>query len=133
MPNDTGIQDVHRDAEYFEYSMAADPLGLKIISRVPYHNFPASLYQDGPSRVVPLDLSRDLGLDYPATGPSLLAHFVRVVRSDRQILNPVATSQLIYVLAGTGTITQGEHTIPFTKGAFASLPGGLPAIVQAEA
>ena len=37
------FEDVHRDAEYFEYSKAADPIGLKLISRVPYHNFPASL------------------------------------------------------------------------------------------
>jgi gentisate 1,2-dioxygenase len=132
MPNDAAFQDVHRDAAYFEYSQAADPIGLGLIPRVPYHTFPASLYQDGPSRVVTLDLSRDLGVDYPATGPSLLAHFVRVVRADRQTLNPLATSQLIYVLAGEGTVTQGEHRIAFTKGAFAALPGGAPAIVQAE-
>jgi hypothetical protein len=80
MQTTAAIEDVHRNAEYFEYSKAADPIGLKIISRVPYHNFPASLYKDGPTRVVTLDLSKELGVDYPATGPGLLAHFVRVVR-----------------------------------------------------
>ncbi len=89
------FEDVHRDAEYFEYSEAADPIGLKLISQVPYHNFPASLYKDGPTRIVPLDLSRELSVDYPATGPGLLAHFVRVVGGERQSLNPVATSQLL--------------------------------------
>ena len=99
------FEDVHRDAEYFEYSKAADPIGLKLISRVPYHDFPRSLYKDGPTRIIPLDLSKELNVDYPATGPGLLAHFVRVVQGEQQILNPVATSQLLYVLAGKGTVT----------------------------
>jgi hypothetical protein len=126
------FEDVHRDAEYFEYSKAADPIGLKLISRVPYHDFPASLYKDGPTRIVALDLSKELGVDYSATGPGLLAHFVRVVRGDQQGLNPVATSQLLYVLAGNGTVTQGAHEIEFTAGAFVALPGGIPAMVRAE-
>ena len=33
---------------------------------------------------------------------------------EQQILNPVATSQLLYVLAGKGTITQGSHEISTT-------------------
>ena len=102
------FEDVHRDAEYFEYSKAADPIGLKLISRVPYHNFPASLYKDGPTRIVTLDLSKELNVDYPATGPGLLAHFVRVVHGEQQSLNPVATSQLLYVLAGNGTVDAGH-------------------------
>ena len=110
------FEDVHRDAEYFEYSKAADPIGLKLISRVPYHNFPASLYKDGPTRIITLDLSKELGVDYPATGPGLLAHFVRVVRGEQQSLNPVATSQLLYVLAGKGTVTQGTHEIEYYRG-----------------
>src|SRR5215472_10166263 len=31
MPNDAAFQDVHRDAAYFEYSQAADPIGLGLI------------------------------------------------------------------------------------------------------
>src|SRR4051812_32893285 len=132
MTTAAAFEDVHRDAEYFEYSKAADPIGLGLTSRVPYHDFPASLYKDGPTRIIPLDLSKELGVDYPATGPGLLAHFVRVVSGEQQSLNPVATSQLLYVLTGTGKITQGAHEIAFTKGAFVALPGGLPAIVRAE-
>ena len=111
MQTTAAFEDVHRNAEYFEYSKAADPIGLKIISRVPYHNFPASLYKDGPTRIVTLDLSKELGVDYPATGPGLLAHFVRVVGGEQQSLNPVATSQLLYVLAGQGRVTQAPHEI----------------------
>ena len=132
MQTTAAFEDVHRNAEYFEYSKAADPIGLKIISRVPYHNFPASLYKDGPTRIVTLDLSKELGVDYPATGPGLLAHFVRVVGGEQQSLNPVATSQLLYVLAGQGTVTQAPHEIEYTQGAFVALPGGVPATIRAE-
>ena len=120
------FEDVHRDAEYFEYSKAADPIGLKLISRVPYHDFPASLYKDGPTRIIALDLSKELGVDYPATGPGLLAHFVRVVHGEQQSLNPLATSQLLYVLAGNGTVTQGTHEIEFTRGPSWRCPAAYP-------
>ena len=132
MQTTAAFEDVHRNAEYFEYSKAADPIGLKIISRVPYHNFPASLYKDGPTRIVTLDLSKELGVDYPATGPGLLAHFVRVVGGEQQSLNPVATSQLLYVLAGQGRVTQAPHEIEYTQGAFVALPGGVLATIRAE-
>ena len=132
MSTAAAFRDVHRDAQYFEYSKAANPIGLKIISRVPYHNFPASLYEDGPTRIIPLDLSKDLGVDYPATGPGLLAHFVRVLAGEQQSLNPVATSQVLYVLGGTGSITQGAHEIAYTKGTFMALPGGVLATIRAD-
>ena len=57
MSSAAAFRDVHRDAEYFEYSQAANPIGLKLISRVPYHDFPSSLYAEGPTRIIPLDLS----------------------------------------------------------------------------
>jgi gentisate 1,2-dioxygenase len=132
MSTAAAFRDIHRDAEYFEYSKAADPIGLKIISRVPYHSFPSSLCNDGPTRVVPFDLSKELNVGYPATGPSLLAHFVRVVGGEQQSLSPIATSQVLYVLAGNGVITQGGHEIAYTKGAFMALPGGVLATIRAE-
>jgi gentisate 1,2-dioxygenase len=132
MSTAASFEDVHRDAEYFEYSQAANPIGLKIIAPVPYHDFPASLYSDGPTRIVPLDLSKELGVDYPATGPGLLAHFIRVVRGERQELNPLATSQVLYVLDGAGRVTQGKHELEFTKGAFLALPGGVSATIRSE-
>ena len=54
------VLEAERDAEYFEYSKAANPISAGLISRIPYQNFPASLYDAGPSRVVPLDLSEAL-------------------------------------------------------------------------
>src|ERR1700739_1958903 len=97
---------VMRDAEYFEYTSSANPIGAKLISRVPYRAFLASLYDDGPTRIVPLDLSAELGCDDPATGPGLMANFLRIVAGERFAVNPNATSQVFYVLEGAGTVTQ---------------------------
>lgn len=48
----------HRDAwtaegEYYEYGKAANPIGAGLIPKVPMGDFPASLHQDGPSRIIP--------------------------------------------------------------------------------
>jgi gentisate 1,2-dioxygenase len=129
LASDAGVTN---DAQYFEYTKAANPIGAKLISRVPFKTFPAELYSDGPTRVVPLDLSTELGCPAPATGPGLLANFVRVLAGERINLDPVATSQIFYVIHGSGSAVQGEHKVPFTKGAFFSLPGGLESAITAD-
>ncbi|NWD00748.1 cupin [Pseudomonas sp. P7779] len=111
------------DAEYFEYSKAANPISANLITRIPYHSFPASLYDSGPSRVVPLDLSDALGCEGPATGPGLCANFIRLNAGDTLELHPNATSQVFYVIAGQGSVVQGAHRIDWTKGCFIALPG----------
>ncbi|MBV6823185.1 cupin [Pseudomonas sp. PD9R] len=114
-------------AEYFEYSKAANPISAQLITRVPYHSFPASLYDTGPSRIVPLDLSEALGCEGPATGPGLCANFIRLNAGDSLTLRPNATSQVFYVIAGAGEVIQGEHNIGWSKGCFIALPGLLDA------
>jgi hypothetical protein len=58
------------DARYFEYTKAANPIGAGLTPRIPIRQFSSELHRDGPSRVVPLDLSRDLGVaDGPTTSP----------------------------------------------------------------
>ncbi|MGL4274164.1 MAG: cupin, partial [Pseudomonas paracarnis] len=121
---DPALTDINQvDAEYFEYSKAANPISANLISRIPYHSFPASLYDNGPSRVVPLDLSEALGCEGPATGPGLCANFMRLNRGDTQTLQPNATSQVFYVIAGQGSVVQGEYEIQWSKGCFIALPG----------
>jgi len=125
--------DLIADAQYFEYTKAANPIGAKLISRVPFKTFSAALYADGPSRVVPLDLSAELDCPSPATGPGLLANFIRVVAGEQISVDPVATSQIFYVLRGSGIAIQGEHHVPFTQGAFFALPGGVSTTIDAAA
>src|SRR5271167_804155 len=112
------------DAEYFEYTSSANPIGAKLISRVPFRNFPPSLYAEGATRVVPLDLSAELGCPGPATGPGLSANFLRINAGDALTLAPNATSQVCYVISGNGSVAQGDTGFPFAQGDFFTLPGG---------
>ena len=120
------------NAEYFEYTKAADPIGSGVISLVPYHSFFPELYAEGESRVIPLDLSQELASAVPATGPGLLANFVKVNAKDSIKLAPLATSQIFYAIKGTGTVTQGRYNVPFTQGAFFALPGGEELTIEAD-
>ncbi len=86
------------DAVFYEYSTASNPIGSGAISRVPVHRFPASLHGGGPTRIVPLDLSVDLGVEGPATSPGLLASFVVIRPGDELTTRPDATSELYYCL-----------------------------------
>ncbi|MFK3774010.1 cupin [Pseudomonas sp. NPDC089406] len=116
------IPSYQADAEFFEYSKAANPIGSKLISRIPYRTFPASLHQDGESRIVPLDLSEDLGCIGPATGPGLCANFIRLVAGDTLHLSPNATSQVLFVITGEGHLTYDQTTFNWSKGCFIALP-----------
>jgi epoxide hydrolase-like predicted phosphatase len=113
------------DARYFEYSAAADPIGSGYIPRVPIVGFPRSLHEGGPTRVVPLDLSTELGIaSGPATSPGLLANFVRIAAGDHVTTHPNATSQLFYVIEGRGrTSVDGTgDAIEWMEGDFVTLP-----------
>jgi gentisate 1,2-dioxygenase len=121
------------DAQYFEYTSSANPIGAKLISRVPFHSFAPSLYADGATRIVPLDLSAELGCPGPATGPGLSANFLRINAGDALTLDPNATSQVCYVISGTGSVTQGETSFPFAQGDFFTLPGGHATVLSADA
>jgi gentisate 1,2-dioxygenase len=124
--------DVSAAARYHEYTRAANPIGAGLIPPIPFKTFAASLYADGPTRIVPLDLSREMACTGPATGPGLLASFVRVCKGESISLAPLATSQIFYVIRGAGNLAQGDRRLEFTAGAFVSLPGGLSADLQAE-
>jgi gentisate 1,2-dioxygenase len=124
---------VTRDAQYFEYTSSANPIGAKLITRVPYRNFHASLYDDGPTRLVPLDLSAELGCEGPATGPGLCANFIRIVAGESLAVEPNATSMVFYVVDGAGSVAQNGVTFPFGKGDFFALPGGAAADLAATA
>lgn len=122
-----------QDAQYFEYTSSANPIGAKLISRVPFRSFSPSLYADGATRVVPLDLSAELGCPGPATGPGLSASFLRINAGDVLTLDPNATSQVCYVISGIGSVTQAETSFPFGQGDFFALPGGDAALLSADA
>ena len=65
-------------AQFFDYSSAANPLQKGLISRIPYRSFPASFFDQTGSELMPLDLSQELNCEGPATGPSLCGNFIRL-------------------------------------------------------
>lgn len=128
------FEDWDRDARYFEYSKAADPMAVGTISRIPAAVFGPETYASGPTRVIPLDLSDSLGLaDGPATSPALLASFLRIMANEQLSTSPNATSQLYYVLYGSGFSAVNGALVSWEKGDFLTLPAGSVSTHRAEA
>ena len=115
-----------------EYSRAANPVGNST-PRVPLRQFPAALHTGlTATSMVALDVSAELGIEGPATSPALAASFVHVEPGDDLATRPVATSELWFVLAGTGVSTlDGGTTIGWGTGDLFVLPAGLGAVHRA--
>ena len=131
-PSKAALEDLTRDGLFFEYSRAADPLHSGAITPIPYAEFPSTLHEQGPTRVVPLDLSRQLRCPGPATSPSLCANFVRIHPAESLSVEPNASSQLYFVLRGRGQTQFRDVTIPWETGDFLTLPAGGQAIHSAQ-
>jgi mannose-6-phosphate isomerase-like protein (cupin superfamily) len=111
------------DAQIFEYSTAANPIESGSTPRIPIRDFSAELYSSGPSRIVPLDLSVDLNTPYLATGPSLLANFVRINAGESLATDSNASSEFYFVIYGRGRTETTEGAFTWEAGDFVALPG----------
>ena len=114
-----------QNALLFEYSSAADPVASGSVPPIPYAEFSADLYATGPSRIIPLDLSRALKCAAPASTPSLAASFLRVEAGDTLETSANSTSELFYVIRGSGVSTVGGREIHWSQGDFFTMPGGV--------
>lgn len=122
------------DAQYFEYSKAANPIGSGHTPQVPVTKFGPELYRDQPTGVIPLDLSADLGITTgAATSPALLANFVRIRAGEQVHTSPNATSQLYYVLHGRGFAAVNGRLVGWEKGDFLTLPAGSESVFYGAA
>src|SRR3984957_4144050 len=122
------------DARLFEYSKAANPIGSGHAPQLPIVQFGPEIYMDQPTGVVPLDLSKELGLNTgEATSPALLANFVRIRAGEQIDTRPNATSQLYYVLYGRGFAAINGHLVRWEKGDFLTLPAGSHTVFYADA
>jgi gentisate 1,2-dioxygenase len=101
---------------------------------VPIVQFGPEVYTDQPTGVVPLDLSKELGIKTgEATSPALSANFV-CIRAGGQIdTSPNATSQLYYVLYGRGIAAIDGRLVQWEKGDFLTLPAGARSVFYADA
>lgn len=120
------------DALYFEYSRAVNPIADGAISQIPARRFGAELYQSGPTRVVCLDVSDQLGTPGPASAPSLCANFVRVNSGDELELAVNASSQLFHVISGAGDARVGDEHVRFAKDDYLTAPAGYRVVLTAS-
>jgi gentisate 1,2-dioxygenase len=120
-------------AEIFEYSKAADPISSGATPRIPVKTFSPELYAAGETRVIPLDLSKELKTDYPATGPSVLASFVRIKAGESIATSADATSEFFYVIKGNGHTEIEQGAIEWNEGDIFALPGVAAAVHHADA
>jgi hypothetical protein len=127
------FEDWAEDARYFEYSKAANPIGSGHTSKIPIRAFSRDLYSDGPTHIIPLDLSDELGIaDGPATSPALVAHFVRIRAGEHIATNPNATSQLYYAICGRRFSAVNGRLVQWEKGDFLTLPARSQATFYAS-
>lgn len=113
-------------AQIHEYGSAANPE----MPPIPVLVHPPELHEQGPTRIIPFDLSRHLSPDEseapstsPTTSPNLLASFVRIQVGDHIDTTATATSQAFYVIRGSGQSTSQEHgTIQWNTGDLFVLP-----------
>jgi gentisate 1,2-dioxygenase len=127
------FEDWAEDARYYEYSKAANPIGSGHTSTVPITAFSRDVYLDGPTRIIPLDLSNELGIeDGPATSPALVANFVRIRGGEQIATSPNATSQLYYVISGRGFSAVNGGLVRWEKGDFLTLPAASHATFYAD-
>ena len=123
-------------AQLFDYRQAANPIRSGLTEPIPYRSWSPELHAQGPSGVIPLDLSSDLGLSAPATSPGLAAHFVRINAGEGVKAAAVATSSLFFVLSGQGTClcreAHNETQISWSEGDLFVLPAGGTPLLQAD-
>uniref|UniRef100_A0A6S8DNF9 Cupin type-1 domain-containing protein n=1 Tax=Aureoumbra lagunensis TaxID=44058 RepID=A0A6S8DNF9_9STRA len=111
------------DVRIYEYCSAANP----DIPAIPVFVHPPHLHETGDSRIIPFDLSEQLGAEecgnISRTSPNLLASFIRIIIGDSIQTEAVATSQAFYVIRGDGTSTSMEHgSISWSTGDLFVLP-----------
>jgi gentisate 1,2-dioxygenase len=107
-------------ARFFEYTSAANPQ----IPQIPFVVFPSSLHRSGDTRVIPFDLSQQLGMRWPATSPNLMASFLHINPQETLDTQASATSQLFYVIRGSGKSSASFGSIDWSQGDLFVLPMG---------
>lgn len=102
----------------WEYGAAASPR----IPQVPIEFFPAQLHETGPTGVMELDLSKHLGMRYPATTPSLLANYVHLLPHQNLRVHAQSSSEVYFVMRGEGWSDTAEGILEWKQGDVFTLP-----------
>jgi len=126
-------------AQLFDYRQAANPVRKGLTEPIPYRQWGAELHASGPSGVIALDLSNDIGSEAPATSPALAAHFVRIEAGEGVKAAARATSSLFFVLSGSGRCKRSAEgcspamAVGWSAGDLFVLPAGADPLLEADA
>jgi len=125
-------------ALWFDYREAANPVRPGLTEPIGLHQWGAELHSQGPTAILPLDLSRELGCQGPATSPALAAHFLRILPGEGLSAAAVATTSLFVVLRGGGALSRpaDDHsaalTLAWESGDVFVLPAGQAPRLEAR-
>jgi len=124
--------------QIFDYRQAANPIRPGLTEPIPYRQWTSELHAAGPTAILPLDLSQELGCPGPATSPALAAHFLRLLAGEELKAAARATSSLFYVLQGSGQLQrpaapdQPTLELAWSAGDLFVLPAGPDPLLQAH-
>ena len=121
------FEDWADDARYFEYSKAANPIGSGHAPQVPIARFGPELYLDQPTGVVPLDLSKELGIT-TARRPAPRCWPTSCASAPASRSTPARTppASCITCCYGRGFAAVNGQLVQWEKGDFLTLPAGCP-------
>jgi quercetin dioxygenase-like cupin family protein len=129
MANAVRKSDLTEDALYDEYMSAVNPH----LPALPVKIYGSELHRTGATRVIPLDLSRELGgANGPATGPTVSAAYLRICKGESLPFGSNASAQLYYVIRGSGTSESEYGSISWKQGDVFVLPMSGPVKHAAE-
>ena len=112
-------QQWEQQAEVKEYMSAVNPP----MPKIDVIDYPSALHQGGETRIIPFDLSQQLETSYPATSPNLMASYLKISKDDTLKTDASVTSQMFYVIRGSGRTQMKHGTIEWKAGDLFTLPG----------
>lgn len=95
---------------------------------VPHHQFLAerdrAMDPATGTALIAMDLSAEMGIEFPATTPLVLARYARIRAGDALKTEFRASGEIYYVIAGAGSTVSGGDRIGWGAGDVFCLPGG---------
>lgn len=121
-------QQWEQQAEVKEYMSAVNPP----MPKIDVIDYPSVLHEGGVSRIIPFDLSKQLRTDYPATSPNLMASYIKISAGEMIRTDAAVTSQMFYVIRGSGRTQMKHGTIEWKQGDLFTLPSVPDALHSAD-
>ena len=107
------------EKKMYEYESASNPT----IEEIPIETLNKESYEDEEeSKVINFDLSNKIGTDYKATSPNLLASFIVLKKNDKILVRSKCSSQLFYIINGSGCLKNEFEDLMFSEGDLITLP-----------